>query len=416
MNTGSGIHPPALGDRAGRRGVAPADDAPRGRGAFAGEAPPSGRSSPPGSQGTFVRGGFAAYARSCWPRLHVTAFLLTEDPRAAEELARRTLAWACARWRRIPRDDADFHLRRSLVRRYLRGRARWSGGRLRVVRVLRYWEELSEVEIAQLLGCSVGAVRALVRRAERRGLGGGGGRAEFVALLRGFVPVSVPLKGVVREGARRRRRRAGVAAAGCALLLAPPAVVAVSQLTGGEVSGSAQAPDDSAPESVRIVAPGERVAAAPDVDVWLSAKGKHWSSPQAANQFRAVADGRLGSGRPGVSVQGEPLDDDTYFLSGLYHGLSGDPSRITVRVGGKDFTANVLTLAGSPGWGVWYVRTPLPGSADGTGPGPGTGTGTGDGDGDGDGDGITVTVRDAGGDVAVRSDAGTASDTGVGRE
>ncbi|MGW2640840.1 sigma factor-like helix-turn-helix DNA-binding protein [Streptomyces sp. NPDC001348] len=123
---------------------------------------------------------FAAYADRAWPRLYRTAHLLTGDPRAARELARTTLADTYARRRRMPRDDADFYVRRTLVRRYLRHARRLTRGagerpllfqalgrlgrRQRVVLVLRHGEHLAEAEIAEVLGCSVGAVRSYARR------------------------------------------------------------------------------------------------------------------------------------------------------------------------------------------------------------------------------------------------------------
>jgi hypothetical protein len=359
-----------------------------------------------------AHGEFAVFARESWPRLVATALLLTEDPVAAEELARLTLVRVCARWRRIPRNDVDFHVRRCLVRAYLRaplrppgraplrstGRAslrgrrpgpfRRTGGRRRVVLVLRYGEGLGQAEIAQVLGVSVGAVRAWVRREAKR-VRPEDRSAGFAAALAGFVPPPVPLDAVQREGALRRRRRAGMVAAGCALLLAPPAVLV--PLSGSGATGSSEASDRLPPGPVRIVAPGERVAAAPGVELWLTADGKHWSSPQAPNQFRPVRDGAPDGAGAGVSVQGEQLDG-AYFRSGLYYGLTGDPARVEVRTGGRTVTAKVLTLAGSPGWGVWYASIPLADSAADTRAAVGGGQ--------------TVTVYDAAGDVLVRSDLG----------
>ncbi|MFE2277391.1 sigma factor-like helix-turn-helix DNA-binding protein [Streptomyces sp. NPDC059454] len=362
MNTGAGIHRPAVTDVA----YSPLRPA----------CPPQVR---PGE------GDFAKYAHDRWPRLVVTARLLTESAPDAEELARRTLVRVCARWRRIPRGDVDFHVRRSLVRLYRRGQAGRTGGRRRVVLVLRYGEGLGAAEIAQVLGCSAGAVRAVLRREGKR-VRACDRRAEFAAVLAGFVPSAVPLDGIRREGALRRRRRAGVLAAGCALLLAPPAVLAAGPLGGGDATGASEAPDGPAPGPVRIVSPGERVAVAPGVDVWLTPDGQHWSSPQASNRFRPVNDGNLDRTGAGVFVQGEELDDGTYFQSGVYHGLSADPARVEIRTGGRTVTANVLMLAGSPGWGVWYAKTSPAETAA--------------------GGGRTVTVYDASGDVLVRSDLG----------
>ncbi|GGW87341.1 hypothetical protein GCM10010297_05490 [Streptomyces malachitofuscus] len=376
MNTGTGIHRPVVRVGAHRRGTAARDV--RYLPLRSGSA----------SQVPGVPSDFEVYARDVWPRLVATARLLTEDRRAGEELARRTLVRVCARWRRIPRNDVDFHVRRCLVRGHVR--ARRLGGRRRVVLVLRYWSGLGEPEIAQMLGCSVGAVRALLRRAAKD-VAPEDRRAGFTTLMAGFVPPAVPLDDIRRDGALRRRRRAGVVAAGCALLLAPPAVLASGSLTGGDATGAAEAPDRAVPGPVRIVAPGERVAAAPGVEVWLTADGHHWSSTQAPTRFRPVSDGNLDHGRPGISVQGEQLDEETYFQTGVFYGLDGDAARIEIRTGGRTVTADVLTLAGSPGWGVWYAKTPVGGV----------------------GGGQVVTVYDAGGEVLVRSELGPAVERAV---
>ncbi|MFD9508260.1 SigE family RNA polymerase sigma factor [Streptomyces mirabilis] len=146
-------------------------------------------------------GEFAPYAIAAWPRLVRTAHLLTGDLHEAEDLVRTTLARVRACWRRIPRDDVDFYVRRSLVRTHLGRTRRRPAARLltpllperarralpnpagpvgrrdalgralaalparrRAVVVLRHWEGLDEAEIAQLLGCSAGTVKAHARR------------------------------------------------------------------------------------------------------------------------------------------------------------------------------------------------------------------------------------------------------------
>lgn len=144
---------------------------------------------------------FAAYARAAWTRLLRTAFLLTGDFHEAEDLVQTTLAKTYARWERIPPDEVDFYVRRSLVNNNLSRirRRRVShllmpflpekvqqpdGGhaesverramvtkalaslsaRQRTVLVLRYWEDLAETEIAELLDCSLGTVKTHARR------------------------------------------------------------------------------------------------------------------------------------------------------------------------------------------------------------------------------------------------------------
>ncbi|GHJ40710.1 SigE family RNA polymerase sigma factor [Streptomyces sp. TS71-3] len=146
--------------------------------------------------------GFAAYSAAAWPRLVRTAHLLTGDFHEAEDLVQTTLAKVYARWQHIPEADVDRYVRRSLVNNNLsrlrkrrimhllmpslpervhqpdaghaesiERRAAVSGalatlsGRQRTVLVLRFWEDLTEVEIADLLGCSLGTVKTHVRRA-----------------------------------------------------------------------------------------------------------------------------------------------------------------------------------------------------------------------------------------------------------
>ncbi|WP_405861416.1 hypothetical protein OG407_25215 [Streptomyces sp. NBC_01515] len=341
---------------------------------------------------------FTAYAHASLPRLVTTAHLLTGTPgdrREATELVRRTLVKVCARWRRIPRADVDFYVRRFLVKEYLRG-ARGRSHRpkaQRAVLVLLHWEGLREAEIAQLLGWSAGAVKSRARR----GLALCGGdeerlRGAFAEAAAGVVPSSVPLDAVERRGRALRRRRSGAVGAACALLLVPGVVFGADRfMSGGSTDGSGGGATAVAQSPIRIVAPGERVDAVPGVQVWLTTDGKHWSTPEAPNQFLGLTDAgdedayrnkyqdmykqdlykqdtyKYGSGRkasvesgkPTVSVQPDPLNNTSYFLSGLYRGLSADPARVEVTVGDRRITGTVLTLAGSPGWGVWYARTPV---------------------------------------------------------
>jgi len=333
---------------------------------------------------------FTAYAQAHLPRLVTTAHLLsgaTGDPREAAELVRRTLVGLRARWRRIPRDDVDFYVLRSLVKEFLRGARRRrtlsagvlkdTSARQRAVLVLLHREGLREAEVAQLLDWSAGAVGSRARR----GLavcGGDAGRlrglfaeaAQAVEAARvgaGGVPFGVPLDAVEERGRALRRRRRAVVAAVCALLLVPAGVFVAGRIVGGGTAdGSVAGAVDVARSPIRIVAPGERVAAVPGVQVWLTSDGKHWSTPQRPNQFLGLTDESYASAskagaageKPAASVQPDRLNS-SYFLSGLYRGLSGDPARVEVTVDENRMTGTVLTLAGSPGWGVWYTRAAL---------------------------------------------------------
>ncbi|WP_282696710.1 SigE family RNA polymerase sigma factor [Streptomyces sp. CC208A] len=145
---------------------------------------------------------FAAFASAAWPRLVRTAQLLTGDFHEAEDLVQTTLAKVYARWRKVPRAEIDLYVRRAPVnnnnlsrlrrRRVAHllvpvlpetARHRDAGHaegveeravlfealadlsiRQRTVMVLRYWDDLTEQEIADVLQCSLGTVKTHARR------------------------------------------------------------------------------------------------------------------------------------------------------------------------------------------------------------------------------------------------------------
>jgi RNA polymerase sigma-70 factor (sigma-E family) len=145
---------------------------------------------------------FSAFVVSRWPGLVRLAFGLTGDRWAAEDIAQATLARAYVAWRRVSRaDDPDAYLRRILVntsnRRFRRRRVAEQPGdppeipvegpadlvgeraallaalrqlppRQRTVVVLRYWEDLTDTQIAAALGCSAGTVRSQLSQALAR--------------------------------------------------------------------------------------------------------------------------------------------------------------------------------------------------------------------------------------------------------
>ncbi|MEU3607911.1 SigE family RNA polymerase sigma factor [Streptomyces sp. NPDC035033] len=144
---------------------------------------------------------FAAFAVAAWPRLVRTAQLLTGDFHEAEDLVQTTLAKVYGRWGKVPRDGLDLYVRRALVNNNLSrlrrrrvahllvpvlpepARHRDAGhaehverraellealgdlsARQRTVMVLRYWDDLTEQEIADVLQCSLGTVKTHARR------------------------------------------------------------------------------------------------------------------------------------------------------------------------------------------------------------------------------------------------------------
>ncbi|SFC71685.1 RNA polymerase sigma-70 factor, sigma-E family [Nocardioides terrae] len=143
---------------------------------------------------------FAAYMQARQPALLRTAFLLTGDRHIAEDVVATALAKLYLSWDKVrERDSVDGYVRRiianettSLWRRPWRRRevvadvlpersreetyddgradAVWRAvtslpTRQRAVVVLRYYEELSEAEIADVLGISTGTVKSQASRA-----------------------------------------------------------------------------------------------------------------------------------------------------------------------------------------------------------------------------------------------------------
>jgi len=125
-----------------------------------------------------------------------TAYLLTGDRGAAEDLVQAALLTTMRHWRSVA--DPMAYVRRTMVNRRTslwrrigsrelltdappdRGVPDGADGwaerdelltalgrlpvRMRAVLVLRYWEDLSEEDTAQLLGCSVGTVKSQASR------------------------------------------------------------------------------------------------------------------------------------------------------------------------------------------------------------------------------------------------------------
>jgi RNA polymerase sigma-70 factor (sigma-E family) len=142
---------------------------------------------------------FAAFVTGRAHALLKTAYALTGDRHAAEDLVQTALAKAFARWRRI--DDPEPYLRRMIYndfvsgRRSLRSRAEitmakppdYASGRYmesdtalrlllrdalqtlplrqRAVLILRYFEDLSVEETAAVLSCRQGTVASQASRA-----------------------------------------------------------------------------------------------------------------------------------------------------------------------------------------------------------------------------------------------------------
>lgn len=146
---------------------------------------------------------FDTFAAARWPHLVRTAYLLTGDHHEAEDLVQSTLAKVYLGWSRIRRLDVpDAYVHRALVNNNLsRFRKRRVAQlltpllpervradphiptedrvllmtalaalppRQRAAVVLRYWEDLSEHQVADILGCSLGNVKSQASRGLRK--------------------------------------------------------------------------------------------------------------------------------------------------------------------------------------------------------------------------------------------------------
>ncbi|HKB40953.1 MAG TPA: SigE family RNA polymerase sigma factor [Gemmataceae bacterium] len=148
--------------------------------------------------------GFAQFIEARQLALQRTAWLLTNDWGLAQDLVQTALARSWPYWGRIKRrDDPEIYVRRVMVNtwatwRRRRWRAEQPSGvladqpapgdmavdvatrmavrsllaalteRQRAVVVLRLFDDLSEAQVAQILGCAVGTVKATMSQAMAR--------------------------------------------------------------------------------------------------------------------------------------------------------------------------------------------------------------------------------------------------------
>ena len=152
---------------------------------------------------------FVEFVSARWARLYRTACVLTLDRATAEDVLQIAMERTYLRWHRVRRmDDPGAYVRKVMVNAAISSRQRpWrrlasprdvlperplpaaEGGvvdhvarwplvcalpeRQRAVVVLRYYEDLTERDTAEVLGCSVGTVKSQAHdaiRALRRGL------------------------------------------------------------------------------------------------------------------------------------------------------------------------------------------------------------------------------------------------------
>jgi len=145
------------------------------------------------------RDSFGEFVAAALPGLLRFGHVLTGDPKTAEDLVQEALARTLRRWRSVRQDNAAAYVRRVMVNTHINRWRRWEARvqlgevpdsvaddpslrrsedwdllrralsrlpvRQRTVLVLRYYEDLSEAAIAELMGCRPGTVKSQASRA-----------------------------------------------------------------------------------------------------------------------------------------------------------------------------------------------------------------------------------------------------------
>jgi RNA polymerase sigma-70 factor (sigma-E family) len=163
-----------------------------------------------------VKARFGEFAALRTPALLRVAYLLTGNQHAAEDLVQSALVKTLARWRSLRHEDPEGYVRAVMYREQVswwRRRRRYQETLVdfpadlvgsdphaqtdlrlamreallhlspahRTILVLRYYEDLTETQVATVLGCSVGSVRSRTHRA--------------VSRLRQLLPSPEPVRG-----------------------------------------------------------------------------------------------------------------------------------------------------------------------------------------------------------------------------
>jgi RNA polymerase sigma-70 factor (sigma-E family) len=143
---------------------------------------------------------FGEFVAAQTPALMRLAYLLTGDQHRAEDLLQTALTKTLVKWRSLQNEDPEAYVRKVLYHEQVSW-WRWAArrrettvsqlpdppladpspqadlrlqvrqalmrltGKQRAVLVLRYFEDLSETQVAEILGCSVGTVRSQTHKA-----------------------------------------------------------------------------------------------------------------------------------------------------------------------------------------------------------------------------------------------------------
>jgi hypothetical protein len=189
-------------------------------------------------------------------------------------------------------------------------------------------------------------------------------RTAFATEAERLTPAPFPLGAIVLGGrALRRRRRVRASAALAAAVLVPAVAGAFGALGGHGQRGTqveaappglsaSPSPSGTRPQ-VRVVRPDQRLRLAGS-KLWLTADpaGKCVWSEEGGTGCRKVVDPNTIDGPGILGAQG-----DGALTSGIYRG-PGKPAYAAVTVENVTVPGTIVTLAGDPGWAVYYAVTP----------------------------------------------------------
>lgn len=143
------------------------------------------------------------------------------------------------------------------------------------------------------------------------------------------------------------------AVAGAAVLVTGAGGAVASSANGSPVS-AAEAKGSSVratAAAVRVVEPGERIAVEGS-ELWLKAEGLHVVAPKVTDDLEVVEVSDVPPGKVSTLAWG---DVTGVLYAGVYRGPVTATAKVTIKIGARTLQAEVVALAGNPGWGAYYA-------------------------------------------------------------
>ncbi|MEU6092635.1 hypothetical protein ABZ865_38845 [Streptomyces sp. NPDC047085] len=158
---------------------------------------------------------------------------------------------------------------------------------------------------------------------------------------------------------KRNRGRASLVAVAVAAVLATGAGVAAAAAANAPAKASpahaatvAKAVKASA-GGVRTVTPGQKLTAGGDT-LWLTPEGLSIVAPKSSGSDQPELV-RVADVLPRKVTTVACGDASGTLWAGIYRGPVSASTKVTIKLGDRTLDAQVVTLAGKPGWGAYYV-------------------------------------------------------------